>query len=61
MADTMPTATLSDTPRGLRAAAALLAAGELVAFPTETGYGLGAATGPWRGSSRQRTGRPSTR
>lgn len=42
MADTMPTATLSDTPRGLRAAAALLAAGELVAFPTETVYGLGA-------------------
>lgn len=36
------TVTLSDGPRGLRAAAALLAAGELVAFPTETVYGLGA-------------------
>ena len=36
------TVTLSDSPRGLRAAAALLHAGELVAFPTETVYGLGA-------------------
>jgi L-threonylcarbamoyladenylate synthase len=36
------TAVLSDSPRGLRAAAALLALGELVAFPTETVYGLGA-------------------
>jgi L-threonylcarbamoyladenylate synthase len=36
------TVVLSDSPRGLRAAAALLAAGELVAFPTETVYGLGA-------------------
>ena len=36
------TVTLSDSPRGLRAAAALLRAGELVAFPTETVYGLGA-------------------
>ncbi len=36
------TVTLSDSARGLRAAAALLAAGELVAFPTETVYGLGA-------------------
>jgi L-threonylcarbamoyladenylate synthase len=36
------TVTLSDSDRGLRAAAALLAAGELVAFPTETVYGLGA-------------------
>lgn len=33
---------LSDTPRGLRAAAGLLARGETVAFPTETVYGLGA-------------------
>lgn len=33
---------LSPTPRGLRAAAGLLRAGELVAFPTETVYGLGA-------------------
>jgi L-threonylcarbamoyladenylate synthase len=36
------TVTLSPTERGLRAAAGLLAAGELVAFPTETVYGLGA-------------------
>jgi L-threonylcarbamoyladenylate synthase len=36
------TVVLSDSPRGLRAAAALLRAGELVAFPTETVYGLGA-------------------
>jgi L-threonylcarbamoyladenylate synthase len=36
------TVTLSPTERGLRAAAGLLGAGELVAFPTETVYGLGA-------------------
>jgi L-threonylcarbamoyladenylate synthase len=36
------TLTLSDSDRGLRAAVALLRAGELVAFPTETVYGLGA-------------------
>lgn len=36
------TVTLSGTERGLRAAAGLLRAGELVAFPTETVYGLGA-------------------
>ncbi|MBB5221101.1 L-threonylcarbamoyladenylate synthase [Amaricoccus macauensis] len=36
------TVVLSPTPRGLRAAAGLLRAGELVAFPTETVYGLGA-------------------
>jgi L-threonylcarbamoyladenylate synthase len=36
------TATLSDSDRGLRAAVALLHAGALVAFPTETVYGLGA-------------------
>lgn len=36
------TVILSDSPRGLRAAAALLHAGEQVAFPTETVYGLGA-------------------
>lgn len=36
------TVTLSDSDRGLRAAVGLLAAGELVAFPTETVYGLGA-------------------
>ncbi len=33
---------LSDSPRGIRAAAAMLGAGQLVAFPTETVYGLGA-------------------
>ena len=38
----MNTVTLSATDRGVRAAAGLLAAGELVAFPTETVYGLGA-------------------
>jgi L-threonylcarbamoyladenylate synthase len=36
------TVTLSDSDRGLRAAVAMLHAGELVAFPTETVYGLGA-------------------
>jgi len=36
------TVTLSDSDRGLRAAIGLLRAGELVAFPTETVYGLGA-------------------
>lgn len=36
------TITLSDSPRGLRAACALLNAGGRVAFPTETVYGLGA-------------------
>lgn len=36
------TVTLSDSARGLRAAVALLHAGDLVAFPTETVYGLGA-------------------
>ncbi len=36
------TVTLSDSPRGLRAAAHFLNSGELVAFPTETVYGLGA-------------------
>jgi L-threonylcarbamoyladenylate synthase len=36
------TVTLSDSDRGLRAAVGLLRASELVAFPTETVYGLGA-------------------
>jgi L-threonylcarbamoyladenylate synthase len=36
------TVTLSDSDRGIRAAVGLLRAGELVAFPTETVYGLGA-------------------
>lgn len=40
--DSRNTITLSDTDRGIRAALALLRAGELVAFPTETVYGLGA-------------------
>jgi L-threonylcarbamoyladenylate synthase len=35
------TVTLSPSARGLRAAVALLHAGELAAFPTETVYGLG--------------------
>lgn len=39
--DARNTVTLSDGPRGLRAAAYLLGKGELVAFPTETVYGLG--------------------
>lgn len=37
-----PTQTLAADPVGLRAAADLLRAGQLVAFPTETVYGLGA-------------------
>lgn len=41
-ADEKNTIRLSSGPRGLRAAAALLTAGETVAFPTETVYGLGA-------------------
>ncbi len=36
------TVTLSDSPRGLRAACAILNSGGRVAFPTETVYGLGA-------------------
>ena len=41
------TRTLADTPDGIAAAAALLRAGQLVAFATETVYGLGAdATDP---------------
>ncbi len=36
------TVTLSDSPRGIRAAVSMLRAGQLVAFPTETVYGLGA-------------------
>ena len=36
------TVVLAGSERGLRAAAGLLRAGELVAFPTETVYGLGA-------------------
>ena len=40
--DAQNTVTLSATDRGLRAAAGILRAGGLVAFPTETVYGLGA-------------------
>ena len=36
------TLTLAPDPAGIRAAASLLRAGEIVAFPTETVYGLGA-------------------
>jgi L-threonylcarbamoyladenylate synthase len=41
MVEIMNTITLSDTERGLRAAAGLLRQGQIVAFPTETVYGLG--------------------
>ncbi|GLO75721.1 threonylcarbamoyl-AMP synthase [Phaeobacter italicus] len=37
-----PTRILTAQPQGIRQAAALLQAGQLVAFPTETVYGLGA-------------------
>ena len=37
-----PSQTLPDTPAGYASAAKLLQAGKLVAFPTETVYGLGA-------------------
>lgn len=39
----MKTQILPATPEGIAAAAALIRAGELVAFPTETVYGLGGA------------------
>ncbi len=39
------TARLDDSPAGIARAAALLRAGELVSFPTETVYGLGADAG----------------
>ena len=42
MADAMLSQRLSPTPEGIAAAAATLRAGGLVAFPTETVYGLGA-------------------
>ncbi|MBK5934510.1 translation factor SUA5 [Rhodovulum imhoffii] len=38
----MPTLALAPTPDGLNRAAGMLRAGDLVAFPTETVYGLGA-------------------
>ncbi|WP_112322371.1 L-threonylcarbamoyladenylate synthase [Oceanibium sediminis] len=41
-ADGPNTIRLSNTPRGLRAAVAMLREGQLVSFPTETVYGLGA-------------------
>jgi L-threonylcarbamoyladenylate synthase len=55
------TVVLSDSPRGLRAGAALLRRGELVAFPTETVYGLGADAGSDEAVARifAAKGRPS--
>lgn len=41
MTDPIATQTLPDSPEGLARAASVLAAGGLVAFPTETVYGLG--------------------
>ncbi|MDA3887282.1 MAG: L-threonylcarbamoyladenylate synthase, partial [Allgaiera sp.] len=41
MTDPTITQTLPDSPEGLRRAAEVLAKGGLVAFPTETVYGLG--------------------
>lgn len=51
---------LSDSARGLRAASALLAEGRLVAFPTETVYGLGADARSGRAVARvfEAKGRP---
>ncbi|RYB07644.1 L-threonylcarbamoyladenylate synthase [Lichenibacterium ramalinae] len=43
--DPRPTARLSADPAGIAAAAGLLRGGRLVAFPTETVYGLGADAG----------------
>ncbi|PZQ49793.1 MAG: threonylcarbamoyl-AMP synthase [Rhodovulum sulfidophilum] len=42
MSELVNTITLSDSERGRRAAVGLLRQGQLVAFPTETVYGLGA-------------------
>ncbi|MFO1106747.1 MAG: L-threonylcarbamoyladenylate synthase [Amaricoccus sp.] len=44
--------TLPDSESGLRSAVALLQAGDLVAFPTETVYGLGADAGNDRAIAR---------
>ena len=55
------TVTLSDSDRGLRAATSILRAGELVAFPTETVYGLGADARDDRAVARvyEAKGRPA--
>ncbi|MBP0483741.1 L-threonylcarbamoyladenylate synthase [Sagittula salina] len=55
------TETLSPTPEGLARAADLLRAGRLVAFPTETVYGLGADAGNDRAVAGiyEAKGRPS--
>jgi L-threonylcarbamoyladenylate synthase len=52
---------LPPTPQGLAQAAAILRAGGLVAFPTETVYGLGADAGDDRAVARifEAKGRPS--
>lgn len=59
--DAENTVTLSAGPRGLRAAAGLLREGRLVAFPTETVYGLGADASNDRAVARifAAKGRPS--
>lgn len=55
-----PTETLPDTPEGIARAAAVLRAGGLVAFPTETVYGLGADARDGRAVARifEAKGRP---
>jgi tRNA A37 threonylcarbamoyladenosine synthetase subunit TsaC/SUA5/YrdC len=58
------TITLTDSPEDLARAAELLRAGGLVAFPTETVYGLGANAqdaDAVRGSMRPRVGRRTIR
>lgn len=59
--DAETTVTLSPDPRGIEAAARLLRAGRLVAFPTETVYGLGADAASDRAVARifAAKGRPS--
>lgn len=61
MAGTLNTVILSDSARGIRAGAGLLRRGELVAFPTETVYGLGADAGNDRAVAKvyEAKGRPS--
>jgi len=55
------TVTLSDSDRGLRAAVSILRKGDLVAFPTETVYGLGADARDDRAVARvyEAKGRPA--
>ncbi len=61
MAETLNTVILSDSARGIRAGVGLLRRGELVAFPTETVYGLGADAGDDRAVAKvyEAKGRPS--